>query len=65
MTGIVKLSCVVTITLSLVFVVVCFTGLRNGVVLDVYWNIWSLLVLNICEDLLYASYEWEGTKKDP
>ena len=42
----------------------CFTGLRNGVVVDIYWKIWSLLVLKLWqEDLLYASYAWKDTEK--
>ena len=24
-----------------------FTGSRNGVVVDIYWNIWSLLVIKV------------------
>ena len=27
----------------------CFTGLINSVVIDVYWNIWSLLILKYDE----------------
>ena len=30
----------------------CFTGSRNGVVVDVYRNIWSLMVLKIEESIV-------------
>ena len=40
------------------------TGSRNGVVVDVHWHIWSLLVLQfLLMDLLHASYVWEGAEK--
>ena len=47
-------SYVLTTSLSLVYF---FTGSRNGVVVDVYWNIRSLLVLKLrWQDILQASY---------
>ena len=30
--------------------------------MDVYWNIWSLLLLKLCEDRFYASYAWKITE---
>ena len=35
-----------------------FNGSKNGVIVEVYWNIWSLLVLKLREDLLYACCAW-------
>ena len=42
----------------------CFSTLRNGVTVDVYWNICSFMVLKLwLEDLLYAIYAWEDEKQ--
>ena len=42
----------------------CFTGSRNGVHLDAYWNICSLLELKLCwKGLLNACYAYEETNK--
>ena len=42
----------------------CFIGSRNGVVVDVYWNIYSVVLKFWWGDLLYASYD-EGTYCTP
>ena len=41
-----------------------FSGSRNRVAVDVYWNICSLLVLTLCVGLLYASYAWKDTEEE-
>ena len=40
----------------------CFTGLRKGEVVNVYWNIWNLMLKLWREDYLFASCVWERNK---
>ena len=35
------------------------------IVVDVYWNIWSLQMPKLWEDLSYTSYVWEETDIGP
>ena len=55
----------ITIFTSFFCLFVCLIhGSWNGVIVDILWNIWSLLVLKWWwEDLLCASYVWEETEK--
>ena len=61
-TRIVNISCVLML-LNYLQDFEKFTGLRNRVVVDIYWNIWSPLVLKRSKDLLYTSFVNDETKK--